>query len=91
MSSRGLLSVDSHAGKSKISAEARNGRKETPLPCRLMDESEAAEYFRCSVAFLRRCRLYKKGPQFIKLGRLVRYSLADLEAYLATNKEVLAA
>lgn len=53
---------------------------------RLLDEKEAAELLGCSVAFLRRRRLFHTGPSFTKLGRLVRYPLEDLEAYVAANR-----
>lgn len=53
-----------------------------------MTETEAAEYCAVSVPFLRRCRVNGKsrlgtaGPTTIKIGRLVRYRRADLDAWL---------
>lgn len=57
----------------------------------LLTEQEAAAFLNCSVAFLRRCRLFKTGPPYAKLGRLVRYRLEDLTAYIAANLEGVAA
>jgi excisionase family DNA binding protein len=58
---------------------------------RLLDEQEAAEYLHCSVAFLRRCRLRQKEPQFARVGRLVRYRPQDLEAFIDKNVKEVAA
>ena len=57
----------------------------------LLTEDDAARYLNCSTAFLRRCRLHHTGPAFVKVGRLVRYRLTDLEAYLAANTRRMAA
>jgi predicted DNA-binding transcriptional regulator AlpA len=52
----------------------------------LLDERRCAQFLGCSVALVQRWRLYRKGgPRFVKLGKLVRYALADLEAYIAAN------
>lgn len=53
---------------------------------RLLKEEEAAGVLSCSVAFLRRCRLFQNGPAYIKVGRLVRYSVTDLQAYMVANR-----
>jgi excisionase family DNA binding protein len=57
----------------------------------LLTERETAKLLNCSVAFLRRFRLIRQGPPFIKLGRLVRYRVQDLEAYITENTEGAAA
>ena len=53
----------------------------------LYPESEAAHYLGgekpLSVKMLQRWRLDGKPPQFIKIGRLVRYAQEDLDKYLA--------
>jgi hypothetical protein len=51
----------------------------------LLDEKGAAAQLNCSVAFLRRCRLFHLGPPYVKVGRLVRYRPQDLEAYILAN------
>ena len=40
----------------------------------LLTEDEVARQLRVSVASLRRWRLERRGPQFIKVGSLVRVS-----------------
>jgi hypothetical protein len=57
----------------------------------MLDEKETAALLHCSVAFLRRRRLFGTGPAFVKVGRLVRYTVEDLEAYLAANRVTQAA
>jgi len=50
----------------------------------LMTENEVSKRLNISVASLRRWRLLKRGPAFLKVGSLVRYQPEDLEAWLAT-------
>jgi hypothetical protein len=52
----------------------------------LLNEREAAEYLQCSVALVRKWRLFKMGPAIVRLGRLVRYALNDLDAYVAAQR-----
>jgi hypothetical protein len=53
------------------------------IQVKLMDEKGAAARLAASVAFLRRCRLFKTGPVYKKIGKLVRYSEEDLQSYLS--------
>jgi hypothetical protein len=57
----------------------------------LLTEQGAARVLNCSVAFMRRCRLFKTGPAYVKVGRLVRYRIEHLIAYIDANMEGLAA
>lgn len=50
----------------------------------LMTEADVAERLHVSLASVRRWRLEQRGPQFIKVGSLVRYRQEDLEVWLAT-------
>ena len=50
-----------------------------------VNEREAARLLSVSAAALRRWRREKRGPQFFRVERLIRYRTADLEAYLAEN------
>ena len=50
----------------------------------LMTEQEVSKRLNVSLASLRRWRLTKRGPAFVKLGSLVRYAAEDLEAWLAS-------
>lgn len=47
----------------------------------LLTEKEAAEELRCSASYLAKARMNGTGPEFIKLGRSVRYSRSALETY----------
>jgi predicted DNA-binding transcriptional regulator AlpA len=49
----------------------------------LLNEYRVAEMLGVSVATVRRWRLFKTGPRFLKVGVLVRYRLSDVEHWLA--------
>ena len=48
----------------------------------LLNETEVAKKLRVSLACLRRWRLEKRGPPFIKIGQLVRYQPEELDTWL---------
>jgi excisionase family DNA binding protein len=49
----------------------------------LLNEQEAAAYLGCSVGLLRKWRLFRQGPAYVRLGgRLVRYERSALDAYI---------
>ena len=50
----------------------------------LMTEHEVSKRLNVSLGSLRRWRLTKRGPAFLKVGSLVRYAAEDLEAWLAS-------
>ena len=50
----------------------------------LMTEEEVAKRLNVSLASLRRWRLLRKGPAFVKLGSLVRYKPEDLDSWLGS-------
>jgi excisionase family DNA binding protein len=50
----------------------------------LMTEEEVSKRLNVSLASLRRWRLLRKGPAFVKLGSLVRYKPEDLDSWLAS-------
>jgi hypothetical protein len=56
-------------------------RHEIPTPTGFRDERFAASYFCISVETLRSWRRQNRGPRYRKLGRCVRYSMADLVAF----------
>lgn len=49
------------------------------------DTTGAAQYLGCSKKWLELKRLTGGGPRFFRLGRAVRYRLADLQAYVEEN------
>jgi predicted DNA-binding transcriptional regulator AlpA len=48
----------------------------------LLNEHEVARIVGLSVATVRRWRLRRQGPRFIKIGTSVRYDLSALESWL---------
>jgi len=52
---------------------------------RLLTQSEAARLLRLSERTLERFRVSGDGPVYVKAGRLVRYRMADLEAWIASR------
>lgn len=48
----------------------------------LLNEAEAAAFLGIEAKTLTRWRWAGKGPKYVKVGALVRYNLADLEAYI---------
>ncbi len=51
----------------------------------ILTETEVAEILRCTKAALRRWRREGRGPRFIRVGRLIRYRLSDVEEFLEKN------
>jgi hypothetical protein len=49
---------------------------------KLLNEYGAADLLTLSVATMRRWRLLRQGPKWIKLGSAVRYRPEDIEAYI---------
>lgn len=49
-------------------------------------ESEAARILGCTVACLRGWRRKKRGPAFIRVGRLVRYRPSELAEFMDSNR-----
>jgi predicted DNA-binding transcriptional regulator AlpA len=49
------------------------------------DEHFAAAFYGVSVGTVRRWRGLGTGPRYRKIGNLVRYSIADLEDWLASR------
>lgn len=57
----------------------------TELPTDLIDEVTLAARLGVARSTLQSWRYNRCGPRFIKVGRLVRYRNADVEAYLRAN------
>jgi len=56
----------------------------------VLDEHEAAAYIGVSVYTMQKWRSERRGPEFMKLGRCVRYSTKMLDRFLeeATVKPI---
>ena len=48
-----------------------------------LNEQEVSKRLNVSVATLRRWRLEKRGPMFLKVGSLVRYRPEDLDSWVS--------
>ena len=55
-------------------------------PERPWTPAQAADYLQVKEKFLADLRSKGGGPPFVKFGKFVRYSKADLDAYLAQNR-----
>lgn len=57
---------------------------------RTLREADAARYIGCSVSFLRASRLKKArtdGPAFIRIGKAIRYTIPDLDAFIDAKRQ----
>ena len=50
----------------------------------LLTETEVSKQLRVSLAALRKWRVMNRGPQFLKVGSLVRYRQGDVDRWLAS-------
>ena len=60
---------------------AGGGQRVEPL----LDDREVAAICGLSTAAIRRWRLLRKGPRYIKVGSAVRYRLEDVNNWLETR------
>ena len=51
----------------------------------LLNEHAVAEALGVSIATVRRWRLFRQGPKFLKVGALVKYRVADVAQWLETR------
>jgi predicted DNA-binding transcriptional regulator AlpA len=51
----------------------------------LLNEYQVAEVLGVSVSTVRRWRLLKRGPRYLKLGVLCKYRIEDLSAWLESR------
>ena len=50
----------------------------------LLNEHQVAGYVQLSVASVRRWRLFRTGPKYLKIGAAVRYRRDDVETWLSS-------
>ena len=55
------------------------------MPRKGITTNEAAEYVGCSSAALRAWHRTGRGPRFYCAGRLIRYNIRELDAWIARN------
>jgi predicted DNA-binding transcriptional regulator AlpA len=58
---------------------------ENPSKDPLLSTPEAALDLNCSTSFLAKARMTGTGPEFVKLGRAIRYRRSALNAYKAAQ------
>jgi len=51
------------------------------MPSELLTVAEAARWAKVSESFLNKARLTGTGPRYVRLSRVVRYRLEDLETW----------
>ena len=51
----------------------------------LLNEHDVAQMLSVSVATVRRWRLVKTGPKYLKVGALVKYRCSDLQRWLESR------
>lgn len=77
--------INAHTAQSQLKQQSEEGRPARPSAVRdpdlLMTTQDLAVRWSCSRKKLEADRLRGTGCRFIRVGRLVRYRLADVEAY----------
>jgi predicted DNA-binding transcriptional regulator AlpA len=51
----------------------------------VLNERQVQELYGFSIPYLRRARQERRGPRFLKVGKLVRYRRSDIETYLSAH------
>lgn len=52
---------------------------------KLLTETEVATALSCTKGALRKWRRENRGPRFVRMGRMIRYRAADVEAFVTAN------
>ena len=71
--------------KSKAAPGHQAADASSPTSDRLLTETQAADFLSVTIRALQAWRQRGGGPRFAKIGRLVRYRMADLTAWLDAN------
>lgn len=53
---------------------------------KLLRETEAAKFLTRSVASMRLDRKKQRGPVYFRIGRMIRYRMEDLQAFLEAGR-----
>ena len=65
-----------------VNTPTKAAAPEIPVPRRMVSEVAIETRYGISRRTLQRWRLQGRGPRFYKLGRIVRYDLRDVEAWV---------
>ncbi len=57
-----------------------------PIPTQTVDERDASRLIGLSTSYLRQARMRNVGPAYVRIGRAVRYRVADLERFLDEHR-----
>ena len=52
---------------------------------KLMSTSEVAEYLNVSIDTIRRWRYHRKGPAFLRIGKVCRYWRSEVDAWIESE------
>ena len=77
-----MTTHDTNALASAIAREVARRMPKLPTPLTWLSPTEAAEHLRLTPRALEGLRSRGQGPRFHKVGRLVRYRLSDIDAWL---------
>ena len=53
---------------------------------KIMTDKEAAKFLGIGLSTLRNWRCQCKGPVYLRMGRAIRYCLADLEKFIESSR-----
>ena len=73
-------------GRTEVDVNGKALNKDYLPLTHLLDESEAAKYLGMSLAWMQQDRGGKRRVPYIKIGRAVRYRVADLIAFVERCK-----
>ena len=59
----------------------------TDLLDQFLTEKDVAQLYNVSIATVRRWRLLRLGPVYRKFGKAVRYSMSDVQAWVASRAQ----
>ncbi len=51
----------------------------------VLTERQVSDLYGFTVPFLRSARAQRRGPRYLKIGKMVRYRRLDVEAFLAAH------
>jgi predicted DNA-binding transcriptional regulator AlpA len=55
----------------------------TEIASKFLTEADVQREYNLSTSWLRKKRLFREAPPFLKIGKMVRYCREDIEKYLA--------
>jgi len=51
----------------------------------ILNERQVEQTYGFTIPYLRKARRERRGPRFLKIGKLVRYRRADIESFLTAH------